>query len=516
MSVTIEGAGVEQTIYTTSVSNATAFDITADSITVVFRNLTIRHTGGGTNATGIFTNNTGVTIILDNAVLEITSGAGTTSIGAWMEAGTLILRNNARISVTSGTSKYGIFNDAAAAAITIGPGCEVSGATADIYGDQAGSTLLLRDAVLTNAIADWAGTIRGEARDSYGRRLRIKPARIRGGRLTLTSGTAVTTSDVTGATTVYYTPGIAGSEIEVFNGYFWVEIPFAEVSAAVPSTVYRMFDIFAYDNAGALAIETLNWSQSSGSITGATNATPIVITSNGHGLSNGDVVYITGVGGNTAANGVWTISGVAANTFNLNSSAGSGAYTSGGTWVRLNETRATALAVQNGVYVKNGATTRTYLGTGMTTSTSGETADSSTARLLWNYFNRVARPVSVTSGTSHTYTTAAFRPWNNDKAIRVEFVKGVDEESIFIQLMETWNFDSGDTASRVNVGLNSTSAAAATTTELAIGDVFDGKEMAAAFFASPTTGYAYFQAIELGGATSPDFVRVIINGYING
>jgi hypothetical protein len=71
-------------------------------------------------------------------------------------------------------------------------------------------------------------------------------------------------------------------------------------------------------------------------ITGATNATPIVITATAHGFTNGDIVSITGVAGNLAANGLWAIAGVAANTFQLTdpitagNSTGSGAYTSGG------------------------------------------------------------------------------------------------------------------------------------------------------------------------------------------
>jgi LysM repeat protein len=71
-------------------------------------------------------------------------------------------------------------------------------------------------------------------------------------------------------------------------------------------------------------------------ITGATNATPIVITATAHGFSNGDIVCIGKVGGNLAANGVWAISGVVANTFNLTDPitvgnvVGSAAYTSGG------------------------------------------------------------------------------------------------------------------------------------------------------------------------------------------
>jgi len=65
-------------------------------------------------------------------------------------------------------------------------------------------------------------------------------------------------------------------------------------------------------------------------ITGAANASPIVITSSSHGLANGDQVSISGVGGNTAANGTWTVAGVTTNTFQLSGSTGNGAYTSGG------------------------------------------------------------------------------------------------------------------------------------------------------------------------------------------
>ena len=66
-------------------------------------------------------------------------------------------------------------------------------------------------------------------------------------------------------------------------------------------------------------------------VTGATNATPIVITATAHGISTGEEVIISGVLGNTNANGKWIITSTGANTFSLGGSAGSGAYTSGGT-----------------------------------------------------------------------------------------------------------------------------------------------------------------------------------------
>lgn len=63
-------------------------------------------------------------------------------------------------------------------------------------------------------------------------------------------------------------------------------------------------------------------------ITGATKATPIVITSAGHGFSSGDVVVISNVLGNTEANGEWVISNATTNTFRLVGSSSTHNYTS--------------------------------------------------------------------------------------------------------------------------------------------------------------------------------------------
>lgn len=77
-------------------------------------------------------------------------------------------------------------------------------------------------------------------------------------------------------------------------------------------------------------------------ITGVTNANPGVVTSNAHGFSNGDWVYISGVGGTTGINGgTYVVAGAAANTFQLTDYDGNpvntssmGVYTSGGTVAR--------------------------------------------------------------------------------------------------------------------------------------------------------------------------------------
>jgi hypothetical protein len=60
------------------------------------------------------------------------------------------------------------------------------------------------------------------------------------------------------------------------------------------------------------------WKSGSKSITGITKANPAVVTSNNHGFSNGDRVYISGVSGMTQVNGkVYTVAGATTNTFQL-------------------------------------------------------------------------------------------------------------------------------------------------------------------------------------------------------
>ena len=67
-------------------------------------------------------------------------------------------------------------------------------------------------------------------------------------------------------------------------------------------------------------------------ITGATNATPIVVTtSTAHGIADVSYATVAGVGGNTGANGTWVVSAVDATHLTLRGSVGNGAYTTGGT-----------------------------------------------------------------------------------------------------------------------------------------------------------------------------------------
>jgi len=83
-----------------------------------------------------------------------------------------------------------------------------------------------------------------------------------GGRLTLTSGTPVTTSDVTGATTIYYTPHMSNI-IPLWDGTSWRNVKFTEKSLSLGTlTNNNGYDIFGYLSSGDLAIELLAWSSS--------------------------------------------------------------------------------------------------------------------------------------------------------------------------------------------------------------------------------------------------------------
>lgn len=205
------------------------------------------------------------------------------------------------------------------------------------------------------------------------------------GRLTLTSGTPVTTSDVTAATTLYFTP-YKGNQIGLYSGGVWAAVAFTENARSLAGlTTTTPYDIFVYNNAGTATIDT-----------------PVV-------------------------------------------------------WA--NDTvRVTALALQDGVYVKNGDPTRRYIGT-IYTSATGQCEDSLAKRYVWNMYNRVLRPMRVQDATATwTYTSLTLRQVRASAANQLDFVRGISEDVVRATATNT-----GQNASAVNVycaiGLDGTTAA---------------------------------------------------------
>lgn len=250
------------------------------------------------------------------------------------------------------------------------------------------------------------------------------------GRLTLTSGTPVTTSDVTAAETIYFTP-YKGNKISLYNGTDWKNFTFSELSLDVPD-VTGMHDVFAYDNSGTVALEALVW----------TNTT----------------------------------------------------------------TRATALTLQDGIYVKNGATGRRYLGSFYsTTAGNGQTEDSLANRLLWNFYNRAPRQLQkLDTSAAWTYSTASWRSMNNNTANRVTVVIGVQDAQVVVRNVGGCNLTGG--TAYIGIGYDSTSDSTAE-----IDGLFEqaGRMQAEAVISGyPGIGLHYYQAMELGSVSGSDFLGV--------
>lgn len=80
---------------------------------------------------------------------------------------------------------------------------------------------------------------------------------LNGLRLTLTSGTPVTTADVSTAATLYWTP-YTGNRVSLYDGTNWQAHATAEISLALAGTsATTNYDVFVYDNSGVVTIDSL-------------------------------------------------------------------------------------------------------------------------------------------------------------------------------------------------------------------------------------------------------------------
>lgn len=116
------------------------------------------------------------------------------------------------------------------------------------------------------------------------------------GRLTLTSGTPVTTSDVTAAETVYFAP-FRGNRIDLYDGTKWVRYKFSELSLDVPDAT-QVNDVFVYNNAGTLTLEAVAWSSDTSRATALTTQDGVLVKTGSTGRRYLGSFYAT-----TAGNG---------------------------------------------------------------------------------------------------------------------------------------------------------------------------------------------------------------------
>jgi hypothetical protein len=278
-------------------------------------------------------------------------------------------------------------------------------------------------------------------------------------RLTLTTGTPVTTADVTAATTLYASP-YRGNRIALFNsaGVATV-VTSTEFSIAVPATTSQMYDVFAFNNSGVATLELLAWTNDT------TRATAIVLTT-------------------------------------------------------------------TGTYTKSGDLTRRYLGSFRTTTVSGQTEDSVTKRYVWNYYNRVRRPLlKALADVSWTYGTPTVRQINANTANQVDVVVGVAEPLIELDLSVLGEQNATQYAV-ISFGEDSTStistSAISGTLKTEASGVVNGGSAKAALRKYPPVGRHFYTALEWasGGtftfygtpavASGPTNSVSGISGYIEG
>jgi hypothetical protein len=226
-----------------------------------------------------------------------------------------------------------------------------------------------------------------------------------GHRLTLTTGLDVTVADVTGgsAGTVFWTPRWHNLT-PIFDGTTWVMAAIGERSFVLDTTnnlLGKNYDFFLDHNAG----------------------TPRIVTGP-----------------------AWTNDTTRSAAISRDATYG---------WY-VNTSSMTGWISNNGGTVSVGAGAGLYLGTIRCTA-NGQTEDSAAKRFVWNMYNRVLRRMLVrdTTNTWGHNTNNVWRQTRNSATNQLEFVRGLDEDPIRAENLQTFVPGNAGDAGYVSLGLDS-------------------------------------------------------------
>lgn len=314
------------------------------------------------------------------------------------------------------------------------------------------------------------------------------------GRLSLESGSAVTTTNQLAKTSVVFTP-FEGNLIGLKYGASWLRFFLSECLIKLTDT------------------QTGTITNGSNSVTGLSGTSQLIagMEVSGIGIPAGatiaSIVSTTQI--TLSANA--TDTGEKGLTFKVPASTVLDIFTYWtGTAVKLEmvkwtnaTTRAIALAKENGIDVKTGDATRRYIGTIATSSAAGQTEDSCLNRLVWNAYNRIPRVFKITESTvSWSYASAVWRPWNNNTANRVNFVNGLIETFLEAKMHgQIWN-----TAGYVGLGLDKTNGNDAPVYTYA------SNVAVAQYNGYPGLGLHYLQVVEYASGSCTFYGNGIANG----
>ena len=235
-------------------------------------------------------------------------------------------------------------------------------------------------------------------------------------------------SDITAATTVYYSPYV-GNQIPIWNGSSFSILPFAELSLSLSTSAQAsngIYDACVFNNSG---VPTLVFGPAWSNATAGAG-------SRGTGAGSAQI---------SKQNGIWV------NSFSIAANNGSNTYT--------------IAALQC-----------TYVGSVAIDSTPGQVSAYRTWGQnrkfgVWNAYNR--QPIYLEVGdstTSWTYNVNAWRPSHGSTNNELTIFTGLPEESFnlkFVQGMGASSLGSGQIASiAIGIGINTTGAPTGITGEL--------------------------------------------------
>ena len=295
------------------------------------------------------------------------------------------------------------------------------------------------------------------------------------GRLTLTSGTPVMTTDATGtnAENVYYTP-YQGNIVPIYDGTNMNSYATGELTMALDTsnqTSGNIYDLFVFLHSGAVTI----------------GAGPAWSTapSSGHGGARGSGAGTTEL---------QQIEGLQTNKNTITLYNGSTSYTN----IAANE----ATYVGSVYMVANGQTAMQFA--------PGAAAGGTNNFLgLYNAYNRVSTiSVEQDSTNGWTSTSATIHPANYDYGgtgsnlkNRITFLDGL-QQSAFTAQYQTIAYATTTSYSYIGIGLDNTSPSAFSGTAGQI-DNLGGRSSSPALFASPPLkGLHYVQALEYAGSST--------------
>ena len=165
--------------------------------------------------------------------------------------------------------------------------------------------------------------------------------------------------------------------------------------------------------------------------------------------------------------------------------------------------RTTALAEQDDVKVKSGATNRRYVGTVYVNASKQANLDFDGGLCdVWNMYNRIEGSfVKFETTSTWTYTTDTYRAANGDSGNAIRVVSGLREDAIIIACStETNNSHTSSTNRFVAIGENSTTAAATRSLIGFTDDINNFNMIIANLSAVPRLGQATYYWIERSGA----------------